>query len=194
MKYEAKNMRKKTRASARQAKPGLAAGGSAGSAQNAPEPARASQLPAASGQQTEPMKKRLPKTISVPLIRPSASAGAPVKRADMDMASIERNARRWGLHQQALEETHPQQGREPPSGSSGPITPDMLIMEVVGKYPQTLEILMETGLHCIGCQLSAYDTLETGCALHGMGPEDMQKLVKKMNQKLRQEPAERKQA
>jgi hybrid cluster-associated redox disulfide protein len=184
MKYEAKNMRKKSGAPARQAEPGLAA-----------------QLPTASGQQTEPLKKKLLKTISVPIIRPSASADAPVKRAEMDMASIERNARRWGLHQQALEETHPKKGAgdagdgKAGQAGDGPIQPGMLIMEVVEKYPQTLEILMESGLHCIGCQLSAYDTLETGCALHGMGPEDVQKLVKKMNQKLREEAAgKRKQA
>ena len=31
------------------------------------------------------------------------------------------------------------------------VTKDMLIGEVVSKYPETIEILMGAGMHCLGC-------------------------------------------
>ena len=34
------------------------------------------------------------------------------------------------------------------------VTKDMLIGEVVSKYPETIEILMGAGMHCLGCPSS----------------------------------------
>ena len=39
------------------------------------------------------------------------------------------------------------------------ITKDMTISEVIEKYPSTIETLLMTGVHCIGCHVSYFETL-----------------------------------
>ena len=36
------------------------------------------------------------------------------------------------------------------------ITKDMTISEVIEKYPSTIETLLMTGVHCIGCHVSHF--------------------------------------
>ena len=45
------------------------------------------------------------------------------------------------------------------------ITKDMTISEVIEKYPSTIETLLMTGVHCIGCHVSGIETLEEGSFL-----------------------------
>lgn len=59
------------------------------------------------------------------------------------------------------------------------ITKDILMGELVSKYPQTSEVLMKNGLHCIGCMLSPYESLESGVAVHGI---PIKPLLKELNQ------------
>ena len=59
------------------------------------------------------------------------------------------------------------------------ITKEILMGELVGKYPQTSEVLMKHGLHCIGCMLSSYESLESGAAVHGI---PLKPLLKELNQ------------
>lgn len=61
------------------------------------------------------------------------------------------------------------------------ITKDMLIGEIVGKYPETAPVMMESGLHCAGCGVAGQETVEQGCQAHGMKKEDIDKMVKEMN-------------
>jgi hybrid cluster-associated redox disulfide protein len=61
------------------------------------------------------------------------------------------------------------------------ITKDMLIGEVASKYPETIEVMFKHGMHCIGCGMTAYETLEQGCMGHGMSEEDVGKMVEDMN-------------
>jgi hybrid cluster-associated redox disulfide protein len=62
-----------------------------------------------------------------------------------------------------------------------PITRKMLIGEVASKYPQAVEIMFKHGMHCIGCGMTAYETLEQGCMGHGMSEEDIDKMVEEIN-------------
>lgn len=76
------------------------------------------------------------------------------------------------------------------SGADGkntqpPITREINILDLVHQYPEAVPVLIEAGLHCIGCQLSMYDTLEQGCAIHGMDEETVDRLVKEMNERVR---------
>ena len=57
----------------------------------------------------------------------------------------------------------------------------MPIGEVVYKYPQTPEVFLEYGLHCVGCHVSAFETIEQGCLGHGMKEEDIAKLIEDIN-------------
>jgi len=62
------------------------------------------------------------------------------------------------------------------------ITKDMNFSEVLEKYPNTASIMMKHGLHCIGCHIAAFESIEQGCLGHGMKEEDMKKMLKEMNE------------
>lgn len=59
------------------------------------------------------------------------------------------------------------------------ITRHMLIGDVVEAYPQTMNVFMRFGLHCIGCAVSAWETIEQGAMAHGIA--DVDELVKALN-------------
>ena len=63
-----------------------------------------------------------------------------------------------------------------------PVTKDILMGELVDKYPQATEILMKYGFHCIGCMISPYESLEAGAAVHGI---PLNKVLKEINQSLK---------
>ena len=67
-----------------------------------------------------------------------------------------------------------------------PIDKDMYIMEIVMNYPETLELFMEAGLHCVGCGLAQYETLEEGTMGHGWDEEDLNYLVEELNRKVKE--------
>ena len=58
------------------------------------------------------------------------------------------------------------------------ITKDMSIGEVVEKYPETTEVFMKHGMHCLGCAIAHFENIEQGCQAHGI---DAKKLVDDLN-------------
>jgi len=60
----------------------------------------------------------------------------------------------------------------------------MTLGEIVQKFPQAVPLLAESGLHCIGCHVSAFETLEQGCKAHGLSDKEIESLVKRMNSSL----------
>jgi len=65
--------------------------------------------------------------------------------------------------------------------SSGPISKDMNIGEVVAKWPETAEIMTGYGLHCVGCHVNPYESIENGAMGHGMPKETVETMIKEMN-------------
>ena len=61
-----------------------------------------------------------------------------------------------------------------------------LIGEIVGNYPEVVPVLAQAGLHCIGCHVSVYESLEDGCLSHGLTKKEIDKLVKDANKKIAQ--------
>ena len=61
------------------------------------------------------------------------------------------------------------------------ITKDMLLMEVIEKYPSIAPILTGYGLHCVGCHFSSFDTVENGAKIHGMDEETFDMMLKDIN-------------
>lgn len=53
------------------------------------------------------------------------------------------------------------------------ISKDMNILEIVEKYPQSLEVFAKYGLGCIGCAAARFENLEAGAKVHGFDPEEM---------------------
>lgn len=54
----------------------------------------------------------------------------------------------------------------------------MKIGELLETAPEKAEILLEAGMHCLGCPASQGETIEEACAVHGI---DVDELVKKLN-------------
>lgn len=48
------------------------------------------------------------------------------------------------------------------------IKKDMLIGELIRKKPETIEILMQFGMGCVGCPSSQMETLEEAAMVHGL--------------------------
>lgn len=67
------------------------------------------------------------------------------------------------------------------------ITKDIAISEVIEKYPSTIETLLMIGVHCIGCHVSYFETLEQGMRGHGMSDEEIDEVIKEMNEVVKQE-------
>ncbi|MEM2963658.1 MAG: DUF1858 domain-containing protein [Candidatus Anstonellales archaeon] len=65
--------------------------------------------------------------------------------------------------------------------ASNKITANTPIFEIAMKYPKALPVLFDYGFHCIGCQLSAYETIEAGAAAHGLDKKQIQTLIAKLN-------------
>lgn len=52
------------------------------------------------------------------------------------------------------------------------------IGELLEKFPDKVDILLESGMHCIGCPASQMETLEEACEVHGI---DVNELVEELN-------------
>ena len=62
------------------------------------------------------------------------------------------------------------------------ITKNMGISEIIEKKPKAAEIMMEAGLHCLGCAASRFESLEQGCQVHGIEDAKIDEMVKKINE------------
>jgi len=58
------------------------------------------------------------------------------------------------------------------------ITKDMIIADVLEIDVQLAQILMKSGMHCLGCPSARGESLEDACKVHGADAEEM---VKEMN-------------
>lgn len=52
------------------------------------------------------------------------------------------------------------------------------IGELLEKAPEKADILLEAGMHCLGCPASQMETLEEACDVHGI---DVEELLEKLN-------------
>lgn len=57
------------------------------------------------------------------------------------------------------------------------ITKEMTIGEILRKNPDVAPILMETGMHCLGCPSAQGESLEEAAMVHGV---DIDELMKKI--------------
>ena len=53
----------------------------------------------------------------------------------------------------------------------------ILIGEIVNTYPESIEVLLGVGMHCLGCPASQAESLEDACAVHGLDPVVVAKAV-----------------
>ncbi|PIX67969.1 disulfide oxidoreductase [Candidatus Shapirobacteria bacterium CG_4_10_14_3_um_filter_35_13] len=63
------------------------------------------------------------------------------------------------------------------------ITKDMLIAQLAEQYPALVDVLIEDyGFHCIGCGMSAIESLEQGASVHGMTNKEIKTMVDNLNE------------
>ena len=53
------------------------------------------------------------------------------------------------------------------------ITKDMTIGEILAKAPNVAPILMEAGMHCLGCPSAQAETLEEAAMVHGINIDEL---------------------
>lgn len=58
------------------------------------------------------------------------------------------------------------------------ITKKMLLGEILRTNPEAAEVLMQMGMHCLGCPSSQMESLADACMVHGL---DADELLKKLN-------------
>ncbi len=59
------------------------------------------------------------------------------------------------------------------------ITKDTTIGDILSIKPEAIPVLMEIGMHCIGCPASAGETVAEAAMVHGV---DADELVRRMNE------------
>lgn len=59
------------------------------------------------------------------------------------------------------------------------ISKDTTIGEILKIAPDKANILLEIGMHCLGCPASQAETIEEACEVHGIDVDD---LLKKINE------------
>lgn len=51
------------------------------------------------------------------------------------------------------------------------IDQSMSIIDIVQKYPQTVEVFRKYGMGCLGCVAARFENLEQGASAHGINIE-----------------------
>ena len=62
------------------------------------------------------------------------------------------------------------------------INKKMNFNEIMQNFPEATEVLLDKGMHCIGCPMAMQETLEEGALAHGL---DVEVLVKELNESLK---------
>ena len=68
------------------------------------------------------------------------------------------------------------------------VTKDMTIGDILKNHPEAVEIMLSYGLHCVGCQVQFWETLEGGCLGHGFDEKKINDLVKDINAAITEVP------
>lgn len=67
------------------------------------------------------------------------------------------------------------------------ISKNTLIGEIVNTYPESVEVLMAKGMHCLGCPASQAESIEDACMVHGLDPDEV---IGAVNSRINEERSE----
>ena len=70
-------------------------------------------------------------------------------------------------------------GKVEKEATDGKYSPDMLIGEVLSENPAAANVLMDIGMHCLGCPSSQMESLAEAAMVHGL---DVDELIDRLNQ------------
>ena len=67
------------------------------------------------------------------------------------------------------------------------ITKEMTVGQVLRLYPQTVQIFLELGMHCLGCPSSTMESIEGAALTHGRRVDE---LVAQLNKAVSEKTAQ----
>jgi hybrid cluster-associated redox disulfide protein len=70
------------------------------------------------------------------------------------------------------------------------VTRETNLGAVVRQWPQTAKVMLDYGLHCAGCFANQFDTVEQGAAIHGMNEEELNEMIGRINEAIKNSPNE----
>jgi len=62
------------------------------------------------------------------------------------------------------------------------IKKDANIANLVFAHPEVADVLLDYGLHCVGCFASAFDTIEDGAKVHQMSDEEIEEMMERIQE------------
>jgi len=57
------------------------------------------------------------------------------------------------------------------------ITKDMTIAQAISLDESIIPVLLEIGMHCLGCPSAQAETLEEAAMVHGLDPDDLMERI-----------------
>lgn len=63
------------------------------------------------------------------------------------------------------------------------IKKDTIIKEAVNNFPETREVFLKYGMHCLDCPVASGETIEDGAKVHGI---DVGELIKDLNKAVKE--------
>lgn len=57
--------------------------------------------------------------------------------------------------------------------------PDLTLLEIMQRWPQTGPALLDLGLYCMGCAGAQFYTIDSGAQAHGRDPEQIRQALLK---------------
>ena len=60
------------------------------------------------------------------------------------------------------------------------ITKDMTIGEIIRKNPEVAPVLLEAGMHCLGCPSAQAETLEEAAMVHGIDVDELMAAIENL--------------
>jgi hybrid cluster-associated redox disulfide protein len=65
--------------------------------------------------------------------------------------------------------------------SQDKISKDMTFGDLLRRFPGAAQILMNYGMHCIGCHIAVTETLGEGALAHGMDNKMIEQMIRDLN-------------
>ena len=59
---------------------------------------------------------------------------------------------------------------------------DTNLADLIFKHPEAAEVLLDYGLHCVGCMANGFDSVEAGAKIHGYKDEEIDEMVVRINE------------
>lgn len=57
--------------------------------------------------------------------------------------------------------------------------------KVAQEHPEAAKVMLDYGLHCVGCFANQFDSVEVGAKLHGMSDQEIEEMLQEINRSVK---------